>query len=160
MCMSSPKMPPTPLPQGFNSAAYFAANPDVAADSRGISAERHYRLFGQAEGRPTGIPGSEPFRMPSFSMPAMPAFPAFPEIPRYEPPPAPPTPAEPPKPQHARAPERSPERADSDKRSFPGTGQRGRGRPRAGGSLLTPLMDQVSTLLGNLTQVSNTGGSQ
>lgn len=50
--------------QGFNEAAYLAANPDVAAYIQAhppgsvgaTTALQHYQLFGQKEGRPLGTP--------------------------------------------------------------------------------------------------------
>jgi len=41
---------PLPLPEGFDSAAYLAANPDVAA--AGVDAAEHWRSYGHKENRP------------------------------------------------------------------------------------------------------------
>lgn len=87
-------------------------------------------------------------------MPAMPPPPPPPEPMQFSmpsPPPAPsfappPMPEPPPEMQEAK----TPERVDRDKSIKPGTANRGRSKARAGGTMLSPLIEQASTLLGSL----------
>lgn len=59
MC-NKPKMPAPALPQGFNEAAYLAANPDVAA--AGYGGAEHWQRWGHQE---TWRPGVHPVQQQS-----------------------------------------------------------------------------------------------
>ena len=55
----------TPLPPGFDDAAYLLANPDVAA--KHINPEEHYQLFGAREGRALAPEGYQPTLAPQMA---------------------------------------------------------------------------------------------
>ena len=82
-------------------------------------------------------PAPPPAAPMNFSIPSPPPAPSFTP---------PPTPEPPPKMQEAK----TPERVDRDKSIKPGTAQRGRVRPRAANTMLSPLVEQASSLLGSL----------